>query len=422
MNILVLGSGGREHALIWKLSQNHDVIKIFCAPGNAGTALAAENIDLAINDANAVREFAVRNSIDLTVIGPEAPLVAGVADGLRATGIEVFGPSKLGAMLEGSKKFAKEIMNRYGVPTPKAQAFSKYDEALAYTLENDPPMVIKADGLAAGKGVIIAMDIETARNALTDCFVCKKFGSAGENVLIEEYLEGQEVSLLAFTDGKTIIPMVPAQDYKRVFDGDAGLNTGGMGSYSPVPIVDEAVYDNIVKSVLEPTVKGLQSEGIDYRGVLYAGVILTDSGPKVLEFNARFGDPETQAILPRMSSDLVEIMLRTSRCELSGTKISWLDAACVSVVLASGGYPEGYETGYPISGLDEAATVAGVNIFHAGTAIKEGRVVTAGGRVLNVSALGVTFSQARQRAYEAAEIITFEKMHYRRDIGERAAD
>lgn len=422
MKILILGSGGREHALCWKVSQSPLAASLICAPGNAGTARLAENVRLDIEKPDEVREFVLNRQIDFVVIGPEAPLVAGVADALRAAGIDVFGPGQDGAMLEGSKRFAKEFMVRHRIPTGTARTFTSAPEALAYIETQPLPIVIKADGLAAGKGVYIVKDAKAARAAIDECFLHKRFGAAGEEVLIEEYLEGQEVSLLSFFDGKTILPMVPAQDYKRAFDGDEGPNTGGMGSYSPVPCFDEATFKDIVAKIINPVAAGLQEEGIDYRGVLYTGIILTDDGPKVLEFNARFGDPETQAIVPRMSGDLLDVMLKTARQELAGTMLEWSDKVCVCVVVSSGGYPNDYETGFVINGLDETAFSPDVVVFHAGTTIKNNEVLTCGGRVLSVSAMGATFDEARDRAYDAITNISFEKMRYRTDIALRACE
>ncbi len=419
MRILLIGSGGREHALAWKIAASPRVSRLFCAPGNAGISKIARCVPMRATDIDAIVEFAADNEIDLVAVGPEAPLVDGLVDALEAKGIAAFGPRKRAAMLEGSKSFAKSLMEKHGIPTGRARVFEDYGEARAYLSKIDPPFVVKADGLAAGKGVVIAPDLAEAERALKSALVDGAFGSAGAKVLIEEYLEGQELSLLAFTDGKAVLPMVPAQDYKRALDGDKGPNTGGMGSYSPVPIVDEELYRRIVSEILEPTVSALGSEGIDYRGVLYAGLVLTESGPKVLEFNARFGDPETQAILPRMKGDLVEAMLAVVEGRLDGFELDWSDEVCVAVVIASGGYPGKHRTGFPITGVDEAEELGAV-VFHAGTELSDGRVVTAGGRVLNVAALGSTFAEAREKAYEAVSRISFEGMHYRKDIAERA--
>ncbi|MBE0448661.1 MAG: phosphoribosylamine--glycine ligase [Actinobacteria bacterium] len=421
MRVLVIGGGGREHALAWKINQSPMVGGVFCIPGNGGIAEIAQCLRIDQSNSNALADFAVEKSIGLTVIGPEAPLVAGVADAFAKRGLKVFGPNRKAAQLEGSKIFAKYIMNKYGIPTARAELFADYNEAASYLESVDAPYVVKADGLAAGKGVFIAKSLEEAKDAIRGCLVEGKFGSAGQRVIIEEYLDGPELSVLAFSDGKNVLPMVPAQDYKRAYDNDAGLNTGGMGSYSPVPIVDPALYDEIVEMVLRPTINGLASEGIEYRGIIYAGLMLTKSGPKVLEFNARFGDPETQAILPRLESDILEPMLAVADGDLSGVELKWKSDVCTTVVLASGGYPGDYATGFEIAGLEEAASIDGVTIFHAGTRGSNGKIVTSGGRVLNVSALGEDFSQARERAYAVIGKVHFENMHFRKDIALRAA-
>lgn len=420
MNVLVIGSGGREHALAWKLSQSTSVQEIFCAPGNAGTAQVGHNVNVNPIDSQAIIDFTAKTDVSLVVIGPEAPLVAGVADELRGAGIDVFGPNRSGAMLEGSKSFAKKLMHEAGIPTGQASMFTDQQAAVDYLGTIHFPVVIKADGLAAGKGVFIVADQAEAEAALDDCFGNRRFGSAGDLVLIEEFLIGEEASVLAFTDGSAVLPMTPAQDYKRIHDDDQGPNTGGMGSYSPVPAVDSRMFDRIVAEIIEPTVSSMSQAGIDFRGVIYAGIIMTDMGPKVLEFNARFGDPETQAILPRLDSDLGEIMMATARKELSGMELRWSDKVCVSVVLASGGYPGEYQSGLPIIGLEAAQTVDGITVFHAGTALRDGQVVTDGGRVLNVSSLGADYQQARDQAYAAIDKIGFNGMQFRRDIAERA--
>jgi len=419
MRILVLGGGGREHAIVVKLAESPLVTDIHVAPGNGGTAGIATNITLDAEDGAAVAAYACANEIDLVVIGPEAPLVAGVADAIREAGIPAFGPGASGARLEGSKTFSKGLMARHGLPTGFSEAFTDREEALEYLSEVSAPIVVKADGLAAGKGVTVAMDIHTARCAVDECFD-GRFGDAGSTVLIEEFLTGPECSLLAFTDGVTVVPMEPAQDHKRAYENDEGPNTGGMGVYSPVPIVTEAEYATMV-DVMERTVAGLRSEGIDYRGVLYGGFILTDEGPKLLEFNARFGDPETQVVLPRLDGDLAEIMLACAEQRLADVELGWKPDWAVSVVLASGGYPGEYMTGKPIMGLERAQFLPGVTIYHAGTKLAEdGSLLTAGGRVLNVTALGASFADARTAAYEAVDCITWEGMFYRTDIGAKA--
>lgn len=419
MRILVLGGGGREHAIVAKLAESDRSPELFVAPGNGGTDGLAQRVIVDAEDGAAVAAFARENTIDLVVIGPEAPLVAGVGDAVRAAGIDVFGPGADGARIEGSKSFSKALMDRHRIPTGASAAFIDEESAFAYLAEVGVPIVVKADGLAAGKGVTVATDMETARDAIRECFD-GRFGDAGSTVLIEEYLSGPECSLLVFTDGKTLVPMAPAQDHKRAFDGDAGPNTGGMGVYSPVPIVTADEYDEMVR-IMNDTAVALSSEGIDYRGVLYGGFILTKEGPKVLEFNARFGDPETQVILPRLDGDLAAIMQACAQGRLADASVAWRDEWAVSVVLASGGYPGSYDTGRPIVGVDDAASLPGVTVYHAGTARDEnGKLVTAGGRVLNVTALGTDFSSARDRAYDAVRRISFEGMFYRTDIGARA--
>ncbi|MDA3937300.1 MAG: phosphoribosylamine--glycine ligase [Actinomycetota bacterium] len=419
MRILVLGGGGREHAIVVKLAESPMADEILVAPGNGGTAAIATNVELDIEDGAAVAAYASEQGVGLVVIGPEGPLVAGVGDAVRAGGIPVFGPGAAGGRLEGSKEFAKDIMRRYDIPTGFSAAFTECEAAMEYLEDVEAPIVVKADGLAAGKGVTVAMDIETARRAIKECFD-GRFGDAGSTVLVEEYLAGPECSLLAFTDGDTVIPMAPAQDHKRAFDGDAGPNTGGMGVYSPVPIVTDEEYASMMASMVK-TMKGLAADGIDYRGVLYGGFILSEEGPKVLEFNARFGDPETQVVLPRLEGDLVEIMMATAEKRLDEIEIGWRDEWAVSVVLASGGYPDEYEKGKVIAGISDAQAMTDVTVYHAGTKIGDsGDVLTNGGRVLNVTALGCDFAAARDLAYAAVAKITFEDMFYRRDIGAKA--
>lgn len=422
MRILVLGFGGREHALVRSLGASELVDSILVAPGNGGTATAskAANVVLDAENPAAVAEFAVAESIDLVVVGPEAPLVAGVADAVRAAGVPVFGPSAAGARVEGSKSFAKDLMARHGLPTGAAGTFTDRDAALAYLYEMGAPVVIKADGLAAGKGVTVAMDIDTAVAAVEECFE-GRFGEAGATVLVEEFLSGPECSLLAFVDGATVLPMAPAQDHKRAFDGDQGPNTGGMGVYSPVPLVTAEEYAQMVL-VMERAAEGLLADGIDYRGVLYGGFILTEAGPKLLEFNARFGDPETQVILPRLRTDLAEVLLACAEGRLAEIgPLDWSSHVAVSVVLASGGYPGTYPTGMPITGILSAEELEGVTVYHAGTRLGSDHTIeTAGGRVLNVTALGPDFETARARAYSAVERIAFEGMFYRTDIGLKA--
>ncbi|WP_102372918.1 phosphoribosylamine--glycine ligase [Enorma phocaeensis] len=419
IDILLLGSGGREHALAMKLAESPLCGTLYIAPGNGGTAQVGENVALAEDDPEQVADFARETGVGLVVIGPEAPLVAGVADAVRAAGIPCFGPGAAGARVEGSKRFSKELMGRAGVPTAAYGSFADEASALAYVREQGAPVVVKADGLAAGKGVIVATELAEAEEAVHECFA-GAFGSAGSTVVIEECLTGPECSLLAFTDGKTVRPMATAQDHKRALEGDRGPNTGGMGVYSPVPIVtdDELAA---MKDAMAATVAELAAEGIDYRGCLYGGFMLTPEGPKVLEFNARFGDPETQVILPRLENDLVEVMLACAEQRLDEIELAWRDEWAVAVVITSAGYPGSYEKGKVITGVKDAEAMEGVTVYHAGTAVREdGALVTSGGRVLAVTALGNTFEAARDLAYAACEKIDFEGKTLRHDIGLKA--
>jgi phosphoribosylamine--glycine ligase len=421
VKILLVGGGGREHALAWKLAQSPSVDALLAAPGNAGIEEVADCRWIQPDDVTSLFQLALAERVDLVVVGPEVPLVAGLVDELEARGIAAFGPTAEGARIEGSKVWAKELCVSLGLPTARSETFTDAREAERSLAEMEPPYVIKAEGLAAGKGVTVAQTKEEAIAALDAALVEGRFGEAGERVLVEEFLEGQEVSALALTDGDNVIPLAPAQDFKRAQDDDAGPNTGGMGVYSPVPFVDEATWATIGERILEPAVRGLRDRGIRYRGVLYAGLMLTEDGPKVLEFNCRFGDPETQAIIPRLDADLAELLSAAATGTLDDVKVAWHADSCVTVVVASGGYPEDYETGVPIDGLDAASAVAGAHVFHAGTARQEGKVVTAGGRVLAVSALGKGLTEARDRAYEAVSLISFEGMHHRTDIAKEAA-
>lgn len=420
MRILVIGGGGREHAIVKALSESRHAPELFCAPGNGGTAELAQNLPIDLEDPGNVVDLVRRiGGVDLVVVGPEAPLVMGVANLLAASGIPCFGPKAAAAELEGSKWFAKRLMLDHGIPTAPAEAFESREAAGAYLADHGAPIVVKADGLAAGKGVTVAHDLETAMHAVEECF-SGAFGEAGQLVVLEDMLEGQECSLLAFTDGTTVLPMVPAQDHKRALDGDQGPNTGGMGAYSPVPVVDDATLAEMT-AILERTVAALREQGVVYQGVLYGGFMLTADGPKVLEFNVRFGDPEAQVVLPRLKTDLVDVMLAVTSGTLSDLTLEWRDEAALTVVLASGGYPDAYEKGKPISGIEEAEAVPGVTVYHAGTKRGDnGALVTDGGRVLDVTAVAPTLREARDRAYEAVSRISFERMHYRTDIGARA--
>lgn len=420
MRVMVVGGGGREHALAWKLAKSPAVSDIICVPGNGGMSEIAECVRADVEDACALAGIASSRAVDLTMVGPEAPLVAGVADYFGERGLRVFGPSKAAARLEGSKHFAKSLMEKHGIPTGIARRFDAFEEAKEYVLSVKPPVVVKADGLAAGKGVMIARDTDAAIEALSDCLVERAFGESGATVLVEEYLEGPEVSILSLVDGENAVHMVPSQDHKRAYDGDEGPNTGGMGAYSPVPLLDPATEEEAHRRVMEAAVSAMRQEGEPYRGVLYGGLVLTDDGIRVLEFNVRFGDPEIQAVLPRLKSDLVPAVLATIDGGVDKCAMEWSPEYCVCVVVASGGYPGDYSTGIPITGLKAGASDSKVEIFHAGTGREDGKIVTAGGRVLNVVALGRDFTEARGLAYEAVRMISFEGMHYRTDIGHRA--
>ena len=421
MKVMVVGGGGREHALAWKIAGSPLVGSVLCVPGNAGMEGIGECLPADVEDLESLAEIAVRREVDLTVVGPEAPLVSGIVDHFQERKLEIFGPRGRAAGIEGSKHFAKSLMEKHGIPTGQARLFGDFQSAKAYVEGLKPPLVVKADGLAAGKGVILAEDTDTAVKALSDCFIERVFGDSGNRVLVEEYMEGPEVSILTLTDGKATAHMVPSQDHKRALDGDQGPNTGGMGAYSPVPLLDEATESEIHESVMDATVRAMEAEEVPYRGVLYGGLMLTDGGPRVLEFNVRFGDPESQAVIPRLEGDLVPGLLATIEGTIADYEMEWTMEYCVCVVVASGGYPGKYTTGIPINGLRAAAQDPKVEIFHAGTRMEDGKFVTAGGRVLNVVALGADFEQARGLAYEAVQMISFEGMHYRKDIGHQAA-
>ena len=418
IDILLLGSGGREHAIAKKLAASPRCGKLYIAPGNGGTSQEGENISLDENDPAAVAAFAKDHGCGMVVIGPEAPLVVGVADAVREAGIPCFGPGAEGAQMEGSKLFSKQLMERAGVPTAAYGSFTDEQSALDYVNAQGAPLVVKADGLAAGKGVIVATELEQALDAVDECF-SGAFGDAGNTVVVEEMLTGPECSLLAFTDGITVRPMATSQDHKRALEGDLGPNTGGMGVYSPVPIVTPEEHETMV-AIMHQTVEQLHREGIDYRGCLYGGFMLTPAGPKVLEFNARFGDPETQVILPRLQNDLVDVMLACAEQRLDEVELSWCDDWAVSVVLTSAGYPGSYEKGKVITGIEDAEALDGVTVYHAGTREQDGQILTNGGRVIDVTALGATFEDARNLAYAACEKIDFEGKTLRHDIGLRA--
>ena len=420
MDILVIGSGGREHTLVWKLAQSRSIGKIYAIPGNPGMKDIAECIyDIGVEENKKIVDFAKDKNIGLTVIGPEIPLVNGLADDLQAAGLPVFGPSRAAAQLEGSKSFSKAIMKKYGIPTAKYETFTDAAAAKKYIEKEGAPIVVKADGLAAGKGVIVAETIEQAMSAVDEIMRDKAFGSAGDCIVIEECLIGEEASVLAFTDGRTIVPMVPSQDHKRAFDGDKGPNTGGMGTYAPAPVVNNKMMELIQNQILMPVIDAMNKEGKKYQGCLYAGLMITSDGPKVIEFNARFGDPETQVVLPLLKSDLAEIMLACTDGTLKDKNIEWDNRAAVCVVLSAGGYPRKYNKGDIITGLDEASK-AGALVFHAGTKEKDGRIATNGGRVLGVVSLGKDIKDAIKNTYEDVKLIKFDNMYFRRDIAQKA--
>ena len=422
MRILLIGGGGREHALAWKLVQSPKVEKLYAAPGNPGMALLqkCECINLNVDDLEGVADYAEEKSIDLTVVGPEAPLVAGLADVFKRRGLPVFGPSKAAAQLEGSKAFSKELMAKYNIPTAFFKICEDIETAKAYVEEKGAPIVVKADGLAAGKGVVVAMTKAEALEAIDEMMGDHKFGAAGARLVLEEYMEGEEASLLAFTDGKTVVPMIAAQDHKRVFDGDEGPNTGGMGTYAPAPVMTDILRLKATELILKPVVEAMAKEGTPYQGCLYAGLMIKGDSVKVVEFNCRFGDPETQVVLPLLDGDLAEIMLACATGTLDKAEVAWHDKAAVCVVMASGGYPESYEKGKEITGLAAAEEDKDVVVFHAGTKESEGKIVTSGGRVLGVTAVDSSIKAARDRAYAAVEKIAFEKNFYRKDIAWRA--
>lgn len=418
MKVLVVGGGGREHTLVWKLNQSSRVDKIYCAPGNGGIAGEAECVPLAAEDITGLAKFAQEHKIDLTVVGPEAPLVAGIVDHFTSCGLRVFGPDASGARLEGSKVFSKDVMVKYGVLTAAYKVFQEPTDALDFIRELNGPCVVKADGLAAGKGVIIAQDTAEAEDAVKLIMEERVFGEAGTSIVVEEVLQGEEVSVLAFTDGKTIKILVASQDHKRVGDGDQGLNTGGMGAYSPPPVYTEDIHASVCREVLEPVIYGLAKDGIKYKGVIYAGLMLTQKGTYVLEFNCRFGDPEAQVVIPRLKTDLVDVIDAIIDERLDEVELEWDPRPAVCVVMASGGYPGAYEKGKLITGLDQLP--ADVLAFHAGTALEDGKLVTNGGRVLGITAFGGTIEEAVQNVYAGVEKVNFSGMHYRRDIAHRA--
>jgi len=420
MKVLVVGGGGREHALVWKIAQSPNVTKIYCAPGNAGISKQATIVPIKANDLNSLLEFALRERIDLTVVGPEDPLTQGIVDLFESKGLFIFGANKKAAEIEGSKAFAKEMMKKYHIPTAFYEIFDSQKEAVKYIHKQGAPIVVKADGLAAGKGVMVCNTVKEALQSINKIMVEKIFGEAGNRVIIEEYLVGEEASYIAFTDGKTILPMASSQDHKPIFDGDQGLNTGGMGAYSPAPVVTDEVHEKIIEKILRPIIYGLEEEGRTYQGVLYAGLMIRDGHPKVLEFNARFGDPETQPVLMRMKGDIVPILEACMKGNLSQHRIEWDNRASVCVVMSSKGYPGDYEKGKIIGGLGEVSQMEGVFVFHAGTILKDGQMVTNGGRVLGVTGLGEDIPRAIARTYQAVKKISWDGAHFRTDIGQKA--
>ncbi|MFI5358424.1 MAG: phosphoribosylamine--glycine ligase [Halanaerobiales bacterium] len=417
MKVLVIGSGGREHALTWKLACSGKVKKIFIAPGNPGTGELGENIPIEALDFSALVKFAREEGIDLTIVGPEEPLVKGIVDRFQEEGLRIFGPNQEAARLEGSKVYAKWFMKKYRIPTAEYEVFEDAEEAIEYIKGKELPLVIKAEGLAAGKGVIVARTLEEAVDGVNSILVDKVYGSAGIRIVVEEFLAGEEATILAFTDGKTIVHMLASQDHKQVYEKDQGPNTGGMGAYAPAPLVDEALMERVYREILLPTLRGLQGEGIDYRGVLYCGLMIKDGVPKVLEYNVRFGDPEAQVILPLLKTDLVEIAEAVIEGRLEKQQIEWHDKKALCVVMASGGYPGEYVAGKEISGLDKASSLPDIQVFQAGTKREGDRLLTAGGRVLAVTATGDTFKEVIEKAYEAVDQIYFPDFHVRRDIG-----
>ncbi|WP_060989670.1 phosphoribosylamine--glycine ligase [Photobacterium leiognathi] len=422
MKVLIIGNGGREHALGWKVAQNPQVETVFIAPGNAGTALEPklENVAIGVEDIAGLVEFAQNNQIALTIVGPEAPLVIGVVDAFRAAKLPIFGPTEAAAQLEGSKAFTKDFLARHNIPTAEYQNFTEIEPALAYLKQKGAPIVVKADGLAAGKGVIVAMTEQEAEDAVRDMLAGNAFGEAGHRVVIEEFLDGEEASFIVMVDGKNVLPMATSQDHKRVGNGDTGPNTGGMGAYSPAPVVTQDIHDRVMKEVIYPTVEGMAAEGAPYTGFLYAGLmIMSDGTPKVIEYNCRFGDPETQPIMLRMQSDLVELCLAAIDGKLDTVESKWDPRASIGVVLAAGGYPASYNQGDVISGLPQQE-VAGEKVFHAGTTNNQGDIVTNGGRVLCATAMGDSVLEAQQRAYALAKQISWDGMFHRDDIGYRA--
>ena len=422
MKVLVIGSGGREHALVWKISQSQMVSETFCAPGNAGISDLANLVDIKADDVDGLLNFAREKKIDLTIVGPELSLTLGIVDLFEGAGLKIFGPSKKAAELEKSKAFSKDLLRKYKIPSANYKLFTSSQSAGEYLKDQKFPIVIKADGLAAGKGVIICDSLESAEHAAEEILDKKKFGNAGNKIVVEEFLEGEEVSVLAFSDGKNIIPLEPAQDHKAIYDGNRGPNTGGMGAFSPAPIVTDTLAEEILENILKPTVNAMAQEGRTYKGILYAGLMIIQGEPKVLEFNVRFGDPETQPILMRMESDIVPLFLAAIEGSLDSQKIKWHKDASVCVVMASAGYPNSYPKGEEILGVDKLKNKSNTVVFHAGTKIIDSKLVTNGGRVLGVTSLGVNVSEAIKNSYRAVSKISWENVYYRRDIGKKVVE
>lgn len=421
MNILVIGSGGREHALVWKLAQSPRVEKLYCAPGNGGIAQLAECVAIPPNDIPGLIQFVKQKDIDLTVVGPEEPLLNGIVNQFAAAGLSIYGPSREAAMIEGSKSYAKQLMKKYNIPTAAYEEFTDYETAWSYVQQHGVPIVIKADGLAAGKGVVVAHTLDEARVALEQMLTAGAYGKAGAKVVIEEFLQGEELTLLSFVDGSAVVTMEPAQDHKAAYDGDLGPNTGGMGCYSPVPHIPDVMIKRAVKEIIQPVAQAMVQEGTPFRGILYTGLMITADGPKVIEFNARFGDPETEVILPRLKNDLVDIFIKSLSGELNEIALEWSEKSALTVIMASEGYPGPYPKNLPITGLERVNGVSDLWVFHAGTVRDEkGRYRTSGGRVLAVTALGDSIAEAKEKAYQGVGQISFPGAHYRTDIGDRA--
>ncbi len=422
MKVLVVGQGGREHALLWKIKKDKSIRKLYCAPGNGGTAEIADNVPIRPDDMHGLCDFCRREKVDLTIVGPEAPLAEGIVDLFVENGLRIFGPTRQAAKLESSKVFTKNLCRTAGIPTAWFEVFTDAARAKDFIKSKGAPLVIKADGLAAGKGVIVAETEEEALAAVDRIMLRKEFGASGDRIIVEEYLEGEEASIIVVSDGENIVPLASSQDHKRIFDGDKGPNTGGMGAYSPAPVVTEEIFSKTLSQLIEPAIRGMKAKGTPYKGVLYAGVMIVNNEPKLLEFNVRFGDPETQAILPRLNSSLLGLIEASIEGNIKNYSLKWNKRACACIVIASGGYPGKYKKGKEIRGLKEVLELPDTTLFHAGTKIEDSKIVTNGGRVLNIVALGKDIENAVNKAYKACRIVSFENMHYRNDIGYKALD